>query len=215
MSDFYHHLHAGHGVHIHTNTQVSAFAGEDRVTGVVCGDQTLDADLVIVGIGILPNVELAQAAGLTCDNGIVVDEQCRTSDGDIFAAGDCTNHPNPILGRRLRLESVPNAMEQSRVAASAMAGGDKTYAAVPWFWSDQYDLKLQMVGFSADGEDEVVRGDKSTNEFAVFYLRGGLIVAADCVNSPREFMLCKQLMGKPVDTSKLADPLVNLKDLMG
>ena len=113
--------------------------------------------MVIVGIGIIPNVELAQSAGLEVDNGIVVDDHCQTSDPDIYAAGDCTNHPNPILGRRLRLESVPNAMDQARTAAANMLGGDKTYAAVPWFWSDQYELKLQMVGFSSDGSTSVRR----------------------------------------------------------
>ena len=101
----------------------------------------------------------------------MVDECCRTSDEHIFAAGDCTNHPNPILSRRLRLESVPNAMEQARVACSNMLGGNKTYAAIPWFWSDQYDLKLQMVGFSSDGDNAIVRGDQQKNEFAVFYMR--------------------------------------------
>ncbi len=150
-----------------------------------------------------------------CDNGIVVDDRCRTSAANVFAAGDCTNHPNPLLNRRLRLESVPNAMEQARVAASSMSGGDKSYASIPWFWSDQYELKLQMVGFSADGDTQVVRGDKAGNHFAVFYLKNGTLVAADAVNSPREFMVCKQLVGKPVDADKLADPEIDLKTLLG
>ena len=141
MSAFYHQLHTDRGVHIHTNTACSGFVGEGgRVTGVQCQTEVINADMVIVGIGIIPNTELAEAAGLTTDNGIVVDDHCRTSDPDIYAAGDCTNHPNPILGRRLRLESVPNAMDQARTAASNMLGGDKSYAAVPWFWSDQYEL---------------------------------------------------------------------------
>ena len=213
MSEFYHALHTDRGVQIELNTSVSGFTGDKRVSSVICGDAAFDADLVIVGIGILPNVELAEAAGLEIDNGIVVNDHCRTSDPDIYAAGDCTNHPNPTLDRRLRLESVPNAMEQSRVAVTNMTGGDKVYNAVPWFWSDQYDLKLQMVGFSTDGDTEVVRGDKSANEFAVFYLSGNTLVAADAVNSPREFMVCKQLYGKQVDPAKLADPSVDLKDL--
>ena len=219
MSTFYHELHAGRGVHVHTSTAVSGFSGDGRVQAVLCNkendEQTFPADLVVVGIGIIPNVELAKDAGIDCDNGIVVDDRCRTSAANVFAAGDCTNHPNPLLKRRLRLESVPNAMEQARVAASSMRGGDKSYASIPWFWSDQYELKLQMVGFSADGDTQVVRGDKAGNHFAVFYLKNGTLVAADAVNSPREFMVCKQLVGKPVDADKLADPETDLKTLLG
>lgn len=215
MSSYYHQLHSGRGVHIHTETGASGFAGSDgQVTEVLCGDQSFAADLVIVGIGILPNVELAIEAGLECDNGIVVDDHCRTSDPHIYAAGDCTNHPNPLLDRRLRLESVPNAMEQARVCVSNMLGGDKTYASIPWFWSDQYELKLQMVGFSADGDEHVVRGDPQTNEFAVFYLNNGKVVAADAVNSPKEFMICKQLIGQEVDPVILATPDSDLKALL-
>ncbi|MCZ6710380.1 MAG: FAD-dependent oxidoreductase [Gammaproteobacteria bacterium] len=215
MSQFYHQLHTGRGVHIHTSTQVSGFSGTGQVAAVQCGDTEFAADIVVIGIGIIPNVELAEAAGIECGNGIVVDEACRTSVAGIFAAGDCTNHPNPLLSRRLRLESVPNAMEQARVAAANMCGGDKTYASIPWFWSDQYELKLQMVGFSADADSHVLRGDMDTNQFAVFYLNGGSLVAADAVNSPKEFMVCKQLIGKPVDAGQLADPGFDLKTLLG
>jgi 3-phenylpropionate/trans-cinnamate dioxygenase ferredoxin reductase subunit len=193
---------------------VSGFEGDKQVSKVICGDKSFDADLVIVGIGIIPNVEIAQEAGIECDNGIVVNERCQTSAPGVYAAGDCTNHPNPILGRRLRLESVPNAMEQARVAAANICGGSKEYSAVPWFWSDQYELKLQMVGFSSDGDQQVVRGDKSNNEFAVFYLKDGNVMAVDAVNSPREFMVCKQLYGKPVDANLLADASVDLKTLL-
>lgn len=214
MSDYYHNLHAGRGVNIHTNTAVTGFAGSDRVDTVLCGETTMAADLVIVGIGIMPNTELAQDAGLEVDNGIVVNDHCQTSDVNIYAAGDCTNHPNALLNRRLRLESVPNAMEQARTCASNMLGGDKSYASIPWFWSDQYDLKLQMVGFSADGDQQVVRGDMSRNEFAVFYLKDGTVVAADAVNSPKEFMICKQLVGKSVDSAALADAATDLKSLL-
>lgn len=214
MSEYYHNLHSGRGVNIHTDTMVSGFAGSGQVEQVLCGDESFDADLVIVGIGIMPNIELAQAAGLECDNGIVVDDHCRTSDPEIYAAGDCTNHPNPLLNRRLRLESVPNAMEQARVCVSNMLGGDKMYAAMPWFWSDQYELKLQMVGFSADGDEQVLRGNMEENQFAVFYLNNGKVVAADAVNSPKEFMVCKQLVGKAVDPATLANPETELKDLL-
>lgn len=214
MSNFYHHLHTSRGVEIHVNTGCSGFAGSGAVERVLCGDKTIDADLVIVGIGIVPNIELAADAGLNCENGIVVDDHCRTSDENIYAAGDCTNHPNPILNRRLRLESVPNAMDQARTATANMLGGDKIYATVPWFWSDQYELKLQMVGFSSDGDTQVVRGDMAANQFAVFYLKDGAVVAVDAVNSPREFMVAKQLYGKQVDASQLADKEFELKTLL-
>ena len=177
-------------------------------------ESTVDADLVIVGVGVEPNVEVAFDAGLACDNGIVVDERCVTSDPSIFAAGDCTNHPNALLDRRLRLESVPNAMEQSRVAASNLTGGDKRYASIPWFWSDQYDLKLQMVGFSSDGDESITRGEPETHEFAMFHFHDGKVVAAEVVNSPREFMVAKQLIGKTVDANALSNPEVDLKSLL-
>ena len=214
MSAYYHQLHEGRGVNIHTSTGVTGFAGDGKVKEVICGDQRFPADIVIVGIGIIPNTELAEAAGIHCDNGIVVDDHCRTSDPHVYAAGDCTNHPNPLLDRRLRLESVPNAMDQARVSTANMLGDDKTYAAIPWFWSDQYELKLQMVGFSADGDTQVLRGDMASNAFAVFYLKDGKVVAADSVNSPKEFMLCKQLVGKNADPEVLADPEADLKALL-
>ena len=214
MSAYYHQLHEGRGVKIHTSTGVTGFAGDGKVEEVICGDQRFPADIVIVGIGIIPNTELAEAAGIHCDNGIVVDDHCRTSDPHVYAAGDCTNHPNPLLDRRLRLESVPNAMDQARVSTANMLGDDKAYAAIPWFWSDQYELKLQMVGFSADGDTQVLRGDMASNAFAVFYLKDGKVVAADAVNSPKEFTLCKQLVGKNADPEVLADTEADLKALL-
>ena len=214
MSNYYNELHKGRGVNIHTQTAVTGFSGNGKVQKVMCGDSEFDADMVIVGIGIVPNTELAEVAGLTCDNGIVVDDHCQTSNPDIYAAGDCTNHPNALLDRRLRLESVPNAMDQARTSVSNMLGGDKSYAAIPWFWSDQYELKLQMVGFSADGNREVVRGDMASNQFAVIYLKDNTVVAADAVNSPKDFMLCKQLVGKEADAAILEDSSSDLKSLL-
>ncbi len=215
MSAFYRGLHEGRGVQIRTGTRVTGFLGEaGRVSAVQCEDSAFAADLVVVGIGILPDTALAEAAGLACDDGILVDERCRTADPNIYAAGDCTNHPNRPLDRRLRLESVPNAMEQARVAAANLCGKDREYAAVPWFWSDQYELKLQMVGFSADGDEEVLRGDKAANRFAVFHLRDGRVVAADAVNSPKEFMLCRRLVGQRIDATALANPETDLKSLL-
>ena len=215
MSEFYDQLHSGHGVDIRVNTAVTGFDGDSRVAAVRCGDERIDADMVIVGIGVIPNIELAQDCGIACDNGITVNERCQTSAADVYAIGDCSNHPNPLLQRRLRLESVPNAMEQARVAAANIAGKDKTYASMPWFWSDQYDLKLQMLGFSADGDETVQRGTMASNAFAVFYLKDGAVVAVDAVNSPREFMAAKQLVGKQVDKAKLADTDTPIKELLG
>ena len=218
MSDYYHQLHTERGVNIMLNQAVTGFEGESgdngSVTKVLCGDLSVDADIVVIGVGILPNIEIAQEAGLECDNGILVDDHGQTSNADIYAAGDCANHPNRLLNRRLRLESVPNAIEQARVASINLLGGDVEYASIPWFWSDQYELKLQMVGFSSDGEESVVRGDKSSNKFAVFHLKEGRVVAVDAVNSSKAFMLGKRLYGKSVDAAALADESVELKSFL-
>ena len=215
MSSFYEAIHTAKGVEIRTGMRAESFQGTDRLTGIVCANgETVPAGLAVVGIGIEANVELAEAAGLACNNGIVVDEYTRTSDPHIYAAGDCTNHPNPVLDRRLRLESVPNAMEQSRVAAANLADKPRQYANVPWFWSDQYDLKLQMVGFSTEAEHHVVRGDPETRRFAIFYFDGDTLIAADAVNSAREFMAARQLVGKRVDPGQLADPHVDLNAVL-
>ena len=215
MSAFYTTLHTGKGVVVRTRSRAAAFAGAARLDAVVCEDGArVAADLAVVGVGVTPNVELAAAAGLPCDDGIVVDEYARTDAPDVYAAGDCTNHPNAVLGRRLRLESVPNAMEQARVAAANLAAADgkaRPYATVPWFWSDQYDCKLQMVGFAADGEQSITRGDPTSGSFATFHLRGLELVAADAVNSPREFMAARQLVGRKVDMRLLADPQADVR----
>ncbi len=216
MSAYYHKVHTSHGVNIRTDTRASAFEGSDgKVTAVVCGDERLPADMVIVGVGVVPNVELAEAAGLACDNGIVVDEHCRTADPNIWAIGDCTNHPSAFTGGRLRLESVPNAMEQARVVAANIVGKDKVYDAAPWFWSDQYDLKLQMVGFSTAADTSVTRGSMDDDTFITFHLKDGCVIAADAVNDARNFLVAKLLVAakKRVPPEQLADPEVNLKDL--
>lgn len=217
MSEYYHGVHTQAGVKIQCNAAATEILGEHRVEAVKCRDGAeIPADVVIIGAGILPTTDLAEAAGLDVDNGILVDERCRTSDPNIYAVGDCTNHPSPLLQRRLRLESVPNANDQGKVAAANICGKDKTYDAVPWFWSDQYDLKLQMVGFSTDADTEVVRGDPEAGAFARFYLRDGVVVAVDAVNSPREFMAAKQLVAdkRKMDPLKLADESIAMKDLV-
>jgi 3-phenylpropionate/trans-cinnamate dioxygenase ferredoxin reductase subunit len=204
VSRFFERVHRDAGVDLRTGVQVTALEGEPEVRQVVLDDGTrIDADLVIVGVGVVPNVELAQEAGLAVDNGIVVDEFTRTADPDIHAAGDCTNHPNEFLGRRVRLESVQNAMEQAR--------------AVPWFWSDQYDVKLQMVGLSAGHDQCVLRGDpESSRSFAAFYLLEGHLIAADAISRTADFAMARKLVASRVrlDPAALADEAVALKSLV-
>lgn len=219
LSAYYERKHREAGVDIRTGVQVADLELTDAaVSAVLCADGSrLEADLVVVGIGLIANTELAAEAGLAVDNGILVDEYARTDDPDIHAAGDCTNHPNPVLGRRLRLESVPNALEQSRVAAATMAGKlHKSYASVPWFWSDQYELKLKMVGLSQGFERLVLRGDPLSDSFSAFYLKDGKVLAADTVNRPQDFIAAKRLVaeGIPVTAEQLADDSRPLKELL-
>ncbi|HEY3516435.1 MAG TPA: FAD-dependent oxidoreductase [Gammaproteobacteria bacterium] len=195
VSAFYEACHRAAGVTIHCNAGVKAFHGGARVTAVETSDgRQFACDVAIVGVGIEPNVELAARAGLECNNGIVVDELARTADPNIVAAGDCTNHPLPLLERRVRLESVPNAIHQAKVAAATLLGAPSPYSEVPWFWSDQYDLKLQIAGLSTGYDEVVLRGEPATRSFAAFYLRGGQLLAVDAVNSPREFIAGKKLV---------------------
>jgi len=220
ISAFYERRHREAGVDIRTNTQVQDVemdASGDAVAAVRCSDGgRIQADVVVVGIGLLPNVELAQEAGLAVDNGILVDEFGQTSIADIYAAGDCTNHPNPLLGRRLRLESVPNALDQARCVASALCGKPRAHASIPWFWSDQYDLKLKMVGLSEGYDQLVLRGSMEADSFIAFYLQRNRVLAADSVNRPGEFMLAKRLVaeGTVIDPQLLRDETHPLKEFL-
>ena len=214
VSEFYAQRHAQAGVQMLLNTRVEALLGEDRVTAVRCADGAqIPADIVVVGVGIIPETALAQAAGLHCDNGIVVDEQCRTSDPHIYAAGDCANHPSMRYGGRMRLESVDNAVEQARVAASNICGKHAQHAHTPWFWSDQYDVKLQTAGLMQGHEQQIVRGDAATGHFSVWYLKSGELLAVDAINRPGDFIIGKRWIGerKHPDAAKLADASVDLK----
>ena len=217
MSTFYTRLHESHGVKIMTGAQTEEILGTDgQVTGVKLADGTrLEADIVLVGIGILPNQELAQAAGLACDGGILVDEDARTSDDRIFAAGDCTVRPLVHYGRTGRLESVHNAIEQGKLAAAALTGREQPKLDVPWFWSDQYDVKLQIAGLSQDYDDHIVRGDPESGAFAVFYLRSGRLIAVDAVNAAPEFIVTKKLIisGQTLAPEQLQDTSVSMKEL--
>jgi 3-phenylpropionate/trans-cinnamate dioxygenase ferredoxin reductase subunit len=220
ISAFYEKAHRDAGVQILTGAAVSALtpssADPARVGGVTLSDgRHIPADFVIAGIGLIPNEALAAGCGLQVGNGIWVDEYCRTEDPAVLAIGDCANHPSAFLGRRVRLESVPNALEQARVAADTIIGRMSPYAAVPWFWSDQYDLKLQAVGLSEGHDQVVLRGDMAARSFLVFYLRQGVLIAADAVNKPGEFLMAKRLVAAraraPVGV--LADQGVSLKEL--
>ena len=207
ISDFYTRLHKHHGVTLVTESQMTGFVGDDTVAGVEMADGSIiDADIVITGIGILPNIEIAEAAGLTVENGIVVNELGQSSDPSIFAAGDCTSHPNDLLGRTMRLESVPNAIEQGKAVASAICGAPKPYHQVPWFWSDQYDVKLQIAGVPTQIDNKVLRGDDSTNSFAWFYFTGDKLTGVTAVNRPAEFMAGRMLIEKSLKGEAIADP---------
>ncbi len=217
MSAFYERVHREAGVDLRTGVQLAGFESMDDGSLQVnlAGTGALSADLVVVGIGILPNQELAADAGLDVDNGIVVDEFTRTSDPDIHAAGDCTWHPSAFFGRRIRLESVQNAMEQGRAAAHNLLGKETRYANVPWFWSDQYELKLQMVGMSAGYDLCVLRGDPAQRSFGAFYFKDGVLIAADAVSRPQEFMLAKKLVAarSVIEPARIADEAIPMKEL--
>ncbi|GAA6140969.1 FAD-dependent oxidoreductase [Hydrogenophaga sp. 5NK40-0174] len=201
VSDFYHRVHKEEGVDVRCGKGVVRILGESDVTGVQCDDDNvLPADLVIVGIGVDPNVELAVAADLEVGHGIRVNAHAQTSDPKIVAAGDCTEFFSPTHGRFLHIESVPHAMAQANCAAATLCGKPSEYHAQPWFWSDQFDLKLQMVGLSQGHDQVVVRGDiRYGRSFSVFYLAGSRLLAADCVNRPKDFMLCKKLVAASVE----------------
>lgn len=216
VSEFYADEHRRHGVRIRMEESVSGFEGVGAVSSVVTASgESVAADFVVAGVGIEPVTELAEAAGLDCADGILVDECCRTSAPDVFAIGDCTRHPSRLYGRRLRLESVHNALEQAKTAAAGICGEQAPYDQVPWFWSDQYDLKLQIAGLSQGYDQMIMRGDTDARSFACFYLTKGRLIAVDAVNSPREFMLSKRLIAERATPSPgdLADPEVSLKEL--
>jgi 3-phenylpropionate/trans-cinnamate dioxygenase ferredoxin reductase subunit len=213
VSAFFTAEHRRHGVGILTGAGVAGFRGKDHVEAVIGSDgQLWPTDLVVVGIGAVPNDELAREAGLEVANGIVVDSSGQTSDPAIWAAGDVTNLPSGLFGRRLRLESVHNAMAQAKAVAQAIAGRPVPYAEVPWFWSDQYDLKLQIAGLALDYDRVVLRGDLASKQFAAYYLAAGRPVAIDAVNSPRDFMLGKKLLAArvPIPAQAIADPRTDL-----
>jgi len=216
VSEFYQEEHKQRGVKLLLSTGIRGFSGDGNVHAVDLSDGTqIEAELVIIGIGVVPNTDLATDAGLEVSNGIVVDDHCRTSDPMIYAVGDCTIHPNDLLGRQVRLESVHNALEQAKTAAANICGEDLRYAQVPWFWSDQYDLKLQIAGLSQDYDQTIIRGDPADRSFSCLYLNDGRLIAVDAINRPKDFMQSKKLIAEHavIDTSLLADSTVQLKEM--
>jgi 3-phenylpropionate/trans-cinnamate dioxygenase ferredoxin reductase subunit len=195
--------------------RVVRLEGRDRVEGVVCADgSTIAADRVVVGVGATAVTDIAEDAGLAVDNGIVVDEHCRTSDPSIFAAGDCTNHPSPHYRRRVRLESVDNAFEQAKTAALNLLGRQTVHDRIPWFWSDQFDNKLLIVGLSQDYDTQVLRGDPATRSFSVCYLKGRELMALESVNHLKDYISARKLIADRVsmDLDKLRKIDVPLKE---
>ncbi|HEY4265599.1 MAG TPA: FAD-dependent oxidoreductase [Micropepsaceae bacterium] len=215
LSAFYEKEHRAHGVRFQFESMAEAFEGTGRVEAVKTSQGRVATDFVLAGIGVVPNCELAKDTGLVCDNGIAVDEFAATSDPDIFAAGDCTSHP-AFTGGRVRLESVQNAIDQAKHAALAMLGKGTAYREVPWFWSDQYDLKLQIAGLAYPGDVTVQRGDPRQRKFSVFHMREGVIAAVEAVNAAPDYIIGRKLIAARarVAPERLSDAAVPVKSLL-
>lgn len=217
ISSFYQELHKQEGVDIRLNASLRSFQQSGtRLCAIDANGERTEFDSAIIGIGVVPNIELAEGAKLACDNGIVVNEYAQTDDTNIYAIGDCSNHHNILYDRRIRLESVPNAVEQAKVAAKSICGDPLVYDQLPWFWSDQYNVKLQTAGLFQDHDQVVIRGDGDSRKLAAFYLKKGVLIAVDALNSPAEFMLSKKLIQQKASPNieQLADPSVSLKELL-
>lgn len=217
LSRFYEAEHRAAGVDLRLNQQVACIEGVERVTGVrLASGRVIAADVVVVGIGIVPSVEALSVAGAECGNGVLVDEACRTSLPDVFAIGDCALHRNRYAdGALIRLESVQNANDQAIVVAKTITGQVACYDAVPWFWSNQYDLKLQTVGLSTGHSTAVLRGNPASRSFSLVYMKEDRVVALDCVNSVKDYVQGRRLVveRRAVASDALADASVSLKDL--
>ena len=217
VSTFFEALHRGHGVDLRLDARLARLQPTPEALEVVLADETvLAADLLLVGIGVEPEVGLAEAAGIQCAGGILVDEFARTSAPGVLAAGDCTCHRNLLYPAPHRIESVQNAVDQGKVAAATLLGKLEGYAAVPWFWSDQYDVKLQMVGLSGGHDSLVVRGVPEAGAFSVFYRAGERVIAVDSINRPAEHMAARKFIaaGGRCDPGRLADTAVDLKSIL-
>ena len=214
LSAYYLDLHRSHGVEVRLGAAVTELIGAGgHVTGVRCREATLPADLVVVGIGIVPNDALAADAGLACDRGIVVDSMLRTADPAIYAIGDCAAFPHPMARNLVRLESVQNAVDQGKTAADAIRGEAKPYTAVPWFWSDQYDAHLQIVGLCHPYDQSVTLGDMAAGSFSFLYFRDNVLIGIDSVNKPADHVAGRKLFGagKIVTMEQASAPGFDLK----
>lgn len=215
ISDYYAKLHASQGVQVKLGAMpVEISASNGRLNTLVLSDgERIAADLIVAGIGVLPNVALAQDAGLETANGIVVNEYLRTDDPCIYAIGDCAAHPNPFAGGRVRIESVQNAVDQAECVAAAICGQPRAYEDVPWFWTDQFDVKLQMAGLSGGYDCSVTRGDPESRKFSVFYFRGKRLVAVDSINRPADHIAARKLLAarSRLTPEQAADESVDLK----
>lgn len=217
ISEWFEAMHREMGSCIVTSASIASIDGDDHVRSVtLASGEVIPADVVLVGIGAVPNIEIAAAAGLECPNGILVDAFGSTSDPDIFAAGDCALHPNRYAGGTFRLESVQNAIDQAKIVAGAMIGETVPYEAVPWFWSDQGKAKLQTTGLPIGADAHVVRGDPELGKFTVFHLKSGRVIAADSVNSSGDHMCARRMVanGLAVAAETLANPATDLKSLI-
>ena len=217
LSQFYENVHESAGVKILTQSGVSKINGTNKVESVTLSDGTnIDADVVLIGIGIIPNDEIAKAAGIICNNGIDVDENAKTSNPDIYACGDCANRVVELYGQRMRLESVHNAIEQAKLAAANIMGQNAPKLDVPWFWSDQYDLKLQIAGLAIGATQTILRGDMAARKFALFHIDDeNRILAIDAINSPPEFLVGKNLIAARAKIAPhiLQDTNISVKEL--
>ena len=217
ISDFFTRLHQQHGVRVEVSAQPTAFIGEQKILAVrdeAHGD--CPADIALVGVGLAPDVELAMAAQLKVDNGITVDEEMRTSDPSIYAIGDCASALLPLYPEHIRLESVQNAIYQAKIAAASICGGQAPPVEAPWFWSDQYDTKLQIAGLARAYDQTVLRGRVEDHSFVLFYLSGDQLLAADCINRPQEFLLSRRVIAQKgkVSPARLADSLLSPQEAL-
>ena len=216
ISSFYHSYHESNGVEIRTSTSVIGINGDLNVSSVETSSGIIEADIVVVGIGVLPCQDLAERAGIETNNGIVVNEFCISSDSNIFSAGDCTLHPSAFYKRDIRLESVHNAIEQGKTVASSIMGEFIPYNQIPWFWSDQYDLKFQIAGLNTDYDEYIVRGKPENNSFSVFYFMDGNMISSDCVNSAPDHMMSRRFIFNKteIDLEKLQNKEIPIKEVI-
>ncbi len=217
LGRLYAQLHRDHGVDLRLGEGVDRFEGAGRVSSVVgTSGTTYAADVVVIGVGIVPNVELAAEAGLECANGVLVDERCRTSSEAVFAAGDVANRPDAFSGERIRVEHFQNAQNQGPAAARSMLGRDEPFQEVPWFWSDQYDVNLQMLGHPSADAERIVRGDLGSRDFVALYVRGDWLIAAVAMNRGKDISAARRLIERrvAVERERLADEDVALRELL-